>query len=260
MCEGTAATSLQAEYAESAMKLASRLSALPEAAMRTAALIEELSSIGPVRAVWTLEAIIRGALRKDAKCVSAYNALVDPAPVMASVGDRQLDAMLQAGRDEGCPAAIQWLLSESLGQEGLERLDVERLVDKALREVTLGGRRALARRAHGEMRHRLAADPDSGVISNLLLNARVTEEIVLKIASRRPTVSAALEAVLVSPRWGRRHRIQVALVKNPYLARRRAVHLLVFLSHAELLEVRDDDSLSSDLRLSAQRLLDIPLG
>ncbi|MEE8410297.1 MAG: hypothetical protein V3T05_11870 [Myxococcota bacterium] len=260
MREGTAAASLQAEYGEYAMDLASRLSALPEAAMRTAALAEAFRRMGPVRAVWTLEAVIRGALRKDGKCVDVYNALVDPVPVMASVGDRQLGAMLRAGRDQGCPAAIQWLLSESVGEASSEGLDADRLVDKELRQLTLGDRRALARRAKGEMINRLAADPDPGVITNLLQNARVTEVTVLSIASRRPTVSAALEAVLASPRWERRHRVQVALVKNPYLARRRAVHLLVYLTHAELRQVRDDDSLSSELRLSAQRLLDIPLG
>jgi hypothetical protein len=105
----------------------------------------------------------------------------------------------------------------------------------------------------------LAVDPDPGVIRNLLNNPRVTEQTVLKICSRRPTVTAPLEAVLGSPRWIRRHKVRVALVKNPHLAESRAINLLVYLTKSELRQVRDDDTLESTLRLSAQRLLDIPL-
>jgi hypothetical protein len=249
---------LRAEYRDAAVQLAARLAALSEPAMRSAALATELAGMGGLRAIWTLEAVIRGVLARQSACIAVYDAMLDPEPLMQALGEERLDEMLRAGRDEGCVAAVQWVLSTSAGS-GAAAADADRLVDQALRQLTLGGRRALARRATGETIQRLAVDPDPGVIRNLLNNPRVTEETVLKICSRRPTVTTALEAVLAAPRWIRRHRVRVALAKNPYLAESRAINLLVYLTRRELRQVRDDDTLSSMLRLAAQRLLDIPI-
>lgn len=254
----SAAGQLQAEYRVAAMQLAGRLAALPEAAMRAAALGEALAGMGGLRAAWTLEAVIRGVLAKQSECVAVYDAIVDPEPLMRALGERRLDEMLRAGREEGCVAAVQWVLSNTAEDQAGD-VDTDRLVDQELRELTLGDRRALARRATGETIQRLAVDPDPGVILNLLNNPRITEQVVLKICSRRPTVTVALEAVLASPRWMRRHKVRVALVKNPYLARSRAINLLAYLTRRELRQVRDDDTLKSTLRLAAQRLLDIRL-
>jgi hypothetical protein len=247
---------LRAELEKNADRLVTRLAGLPELAMRSVALAETLASFGALQSVWTLETLIRGALEKRAGYDEVYAALVDPDVVAGSVEAEHLDAMLRAGRAEGCVAAVQWLLSGS-APEGQEGPESDSLIDQELKSLTLGDRRARARRATGDAIHRLAVDPDPGVITNLLNNPRVTETVVLAICSRRPTVSPALEAVLRSPRWLRRYKVKLALARNPYLSQKFALNLLPTLNRPDLVSVRDDESLAPTLRLAAQRLLDV---
>ena len=226
--------------------------------MRGAALCRELDVMGPLQAVWALDVLIRGVLAKDAACVLVYRSFVEPQCLSRDLAGSHLNLMLEAGRAEGCVAAIQCLLAEAAegGQPGPE---ADRLLDHRLRELPLGYRRAKARTAKGDAINRLATDPDPGTISNLLNNPRITERIVLGICSRRPTHSAPLEAVIHSAQWLRRYTVKLALVKNPYLAQKYAINLLPYLKRRDLVGVRDDESLPPTLRLAAQRLLDIVL-
>jgi len=247
---------LRTELEKTADRLVARLAGLPEVEMRAAALAEALRGYGGVQGAWTLETLIRGALDKRPGYDEVYAGLIDAEVVAAAIPGDHLDTILQAGRDEGCVAAVQWLLSDSAsGERG--GTDSDNLIDQELRSVTLGDRRARARRATGELVNRLAVDPDPGVITNLLNNPRVTESVVLAICSRRPTISPPLEAVLRAPRWLRRYRVKVALIKNPYLRQKYAVNLLPCLNKKDLVSVRDDESLAPTLRLAAQRLLDV---
>jgi len=260
----TATDHLQKNYKAMAAELVRRLAGVAETEMRTKVLGERLSAMGVVQAIWTIEAIIRGALLKEAAFVATYDCLLDPAGLTEILGDARMNEMLEAGVDEGCVAALQWLRGPTLVVEKTDALpekkQTERLVDRELRELTLGSRRALARRARGDLLARVLTDPDPGVITNLLTNPRTTEQVVLAIASRRPTVSEPLIAVLRSPRWICRYQVKLALVQNPHLDVERGLNLLVYLNRGHLEEVRDDDNLSGTLRLGAQRLLSILAG
>ena len=256
---GEAPQPLRAELARVAERLVARLAGLPEIDMRSATLAETLRQCGGVQAAWTLETLIRGVIDKRPGYDEVYASLIDPDAVGGAVPREHLDTILRAGRAEGCVAAVQWLLSDAAADPLDSAQECDNLVDPELRSFTLGDRRARARRAQGEMINRLAADPDAGVITNLLYNARVTESVVLGICSRRPTVSPPLEAVLRAPRWSRRYRVRLALVKNPYLRQRYAVNLLPCLNRGDLAAVRGDESLLPALRLSAQRVLDLAL-
>ncbi len=258
MPQPSPAQSLQTEYVQAARSLAARLAALAEVDMRLAAFAEALSNMGAVQGVWTLDTVIRGALAKSPECVAVYSGLVEVAPLARQLGNERLDALYQAGCAEGSVAALHWLAAH--GEDPLLRANSDALVHPDFREMTLGGRRALARRAQGDLMQRLAGDPDPGVIANLLANRRTTEQVVLDICSRRPTVSDALVAVLRSPRWSTRYRLRLALAKNPYLAPRVAANLLVCLNRPDLKSVRDDERLAPSLRLAAQRLIDLKRG
>lgn len=256
--EATAgAADLRHEYAAAGVDLAKRVAALPEPAMRAAALVEFLTSVDIISGVWALEAVIRGALRKDPACLSIYESLLDPGPVAKGLGAQRLQDMLAAGSEAGCVAAGQWLNGQLTPLEPKETFDPDRLVAWGLREMTLGDRRALARRARGDTIDQLAVDPDPGVINNLLNNRRVTERVVLAICSRRPTVSPALVAVVRAPRWIQRYPIKLALVRNPYLDLKFGLNLLVYLTRQDLEQIHDDATLAPRLRLGAQRLLDL---
>lgn len=84
------------------------------------------------------------------------------------------------------------------------------------REITLGERRAWARRPDRALIDQLLLDPDPMVIDNLLANPRVVEADVLRVASRRPASAEVLSLVFRHARWGRRPAVQAALVQNPF--------------------------------------------
>ncbi|MBI5511533.1 MAG: hypothetical protein HY903_22485 [Deltaproteobacteria bacterium] len=222
--------------------------------MRRAALAAALRAMDAGGAVSALETLIRGVISRRAGCVAVYTCLIDANDLVCLLPAAHLDAMLVAGRAAGHVVAAQWLLSPQAPASATQ-VESEALIDSSLKDVPLGRRRALARTARGEASNRLARDPDFAVVTNLLANPHTTEQLVLRIASRRPTVSRALEAVLRSPKWGRRYPVRLALANNPYLAPRLAVNLLPFLSRRDLQAVKDDAALTATLRLAAQRLL-----
>ncbi|MEK7704187.1 MAG: hypothetical protein AAB426_04455 [Myxococcota bacterium] len=234
------------------------IAAVPELAMRGPRLAERLQMLGGVSGAYHLEALIRGALAKDPTCAIIYRSLVDPAKTMAALGGDWLDDVFAAARDLGAVAASQWILSPQLAWEP-DACDQDRLVHKALRELTLGERRAHARRATGELLRQLLGDPDPSVVENLLRNPRTTESEALVVCARRPTVTEALEVVLVVERWARRYRIQLALARNPHLRPTIAVNLLPLLKRRDLLTIAADATLGAPVQQAAATLAALPM-
>jgi len=83
------------------------------------------------------------------------------------------------------------------------------------RALTLGERKALARRPDRETMERLLADPHPDVIRHLLHNARITEDDVVRLAAKRPGRGEVLAEIARSTKWSHRPRIRMAVVMNP---------------------------------------------
>ena len=239
--------------------LARRLAVLSDGNMRLRGVAEALEKDPPLASAWTLEGLIRGALGKQRDHATVYACMVDPRRLVAILGETRVEQMCAEGLGAGCIAAVQWLSSRHLmvADEASRVVAGAQLLHRDLRQVSLGDRRALARRARGEMLKKLLLDPDPFVIDNLLHNPRTTQQAVLRICARRPTVSPPLEAVMRSPRWGVRYDVRLALARNPHLLAGLAVGLLVTLQLPDIASIRGDATLSPPLRLAAQRLLDI---
>lgn len=122
------------------------------------------------------------------------------------------------------------------------------------RELTVGERRTLARRPSRGHIDRLLADPHPLVIRELLLNSKLTENDVLRLAARRPANTAALEALTRSPPWLRRPRVRFAMVQNPGTPLYIAGPLLVLCNRKELSEVVSNTMVPLALRSTAQEL------
>jgi hypothetical protein len=241
-------------FGKSTMKpesLAQRLARLPEASMRLTLLAEELGRLEDTPAAQALDELIRGAVCKRPHCMAVYASLIDARPVRRLLGAGRCLALYAAAAE--MPAARLWLAVACFREEEA-RAEGDRLVHRDLRKLTLGERRALARRAQGETIKKLTIDPDPVVITNLLHNPRTTESTVLAISAQRPTVSPALEAVLAS-RWGLRYRVRLALCKNPHLRVGLARNLLVCLAGHDLKDIRADGMMRGDVRLVAAELL-----
>ncbi|MGO9066961.1 MAG: hypothetical protein ACLQIH_19755 [Myxococcaceae bacterium] len=111
---------------------------------------------------------------------------------------------------------------------------------------------------------RTATDPDAlarfalasnpSVVRNLLLNPRLTEPSVVRLAARRPARSEPLVEVWRS-KWGARHSVRRALAFNPYLPPEVGVKLVPLLLRTDWQEVAADAGLHPSVRAEARTLL-----
>ncbi len=107
------------------------------------------------------------------------------------------------------------------------------------RPLTLGERKALARRPTRKLLDRLLADPHPQVIRNLLDNPITTEDDVLRLAARRPLPGEVMVEIARHPRWNVRTRIRMAMLLNPSCPAEVGVPLVGLLSLSELRSVAD---------------------
>jgi len=119
---------------------------------------------------------------------------------------------------------------------------------KEIEDISLGRRRSLAKGSDKDLLEHLAHDCDPTVIANLLLNPRVTEKHVVRIAARRPSAASSLFAVHECLRWSRNPRVRVALARNPYTPVDVAIQSLGTIPLADLREMRRDPDLHTDTR------------
>lgn len=115
--------------------------------------------------------------------------------------------------------------------------------------MTLGERRALARRPTRKALDALMRDPHPLVVRLLLQNPRITEDDVLRMAAHRPANAAVASEIGVA--WSRSGRVRMALVLNPYAPSAVAVPMLGLLNRAELAQVSRASDLPAVVRATA---------
>ncbi|MEZ4464359.1 MAG: hypothetical protein R3F60_07110 [bacterium] len=225
-----------------------RMGAVSEPAMRDALWRECLTTIEADAAVTLLEAVFAELDRGGVDARLAWLSLLRVGESLRG-GRLGLDIYV-AARVRGA-VRVQGLFVEppparQPGPEVNQRapLDPER-------EVTLGERRAWARRPDRTTLERLLADTDPGVVRNLLANPRLTEADVVRLASRRPTTAAVLLEVFQHPRWGRRLQVLEALIFNPYTPIDLACGLVSWLDASQARAVAHSPSVHALVRQEA---------
>jgi hypothetical protein len=124
------------------------------------------------------------------------------------------------------------------------------------RVLTLGERRALARRPSRAAFDALMRDPHPLVIRNLLANPAMTEDDVIRMAARRPAFPEVLVEIARHPRWSLRGRVRMAVIQNPGSPPEIAVPLVRLLIRPELLQVVAAADVPAVVRAAATELLD----
>ena len=123
------------------------------------------------------------------------------------------------------------------------------------RALTLGERKALARRPERKMLDRLLADPHPMVIRHVLRNPVTTEDDVVRLASRRPIAGEILREVAADTRWGHRPRVRMAVVLNPHCPLDLGLSLVQLLRPSELrVMLRVGDCRRELVRAASNRL------
>lgn len=116
------------------------------------------------------------------------------------------------------------------------------------RPLTLGERKAIARKNDRDLIARVLRDPHPDVIRILLGNPCVTEDDIVRLCARRPVSAEVLREISRSPKWIVRYRVKVALVKNPLTPLEIALQLAPHLARQHAREVRDSPELDTALR------------
>lgn len=107
---------------------------------------------------------------------------------------------------------------------------------------------------------KLALASDPSIVRNALMNPRLTEALVVRIAARRPARPEPLVEVWKSPKWSTRHAVRRALAFNPYFPPEVAAKILPLLSSTDLEELAANTGMNPSLRLQARRLLQLAPG
>jgi hypothetical protein len=127
--------------------------------------------------------------------------------------------------------------------------------DLRLAHLTLGHKKAMARAQRDpDLLARLAAEGDPVVVRELLRNPQLTEDFVVRIASRRPIHPGTLRCLFDSRRWRSRPTVALAIARNPFVETELALKLLPFLGGAELEDLATDGVVHPLVRAVAGRI------
>jgi hypothetical protein len=241
--------------------LAAQLQALAEPVMRAAAMAEMLAT-GPAEPVVH---VVKDLIAQASDTASGPRLALDALVLVLSDGARlgyERRAELYAAAVEAELPEVALLLLDAAppapSAEKLEReLGQERPLTPGGRPLPLGERKALARSHRRDLLLHLMRDPHPDVVAVLLDNPHLTESDVLRLASRRPMLPAALAAVAGSNRWRARLRVRCALVLNPFTPLPLAARLAITLGEADLRRVATDPALDERLRRHASGVLEL---
>jgi hypothetical protein len=120
--------------------------------------------------------------------------------------------------------------------------------DRGSRPLTLGERKALARRSDRDGLHRLLLDSHPDVIRTLLGNPRITEDDVVRVAAKRPGRGDVLAEVARSTKWSHRPRVRMALIMNPATPVEIAARIAGLLLRPELGQVARSPAVPAGVR------------
>jgi hypothetical protein len=239
------------DRSEQALACARRLAAVTGTPLRRRVAARELQKRSPGESAQLLHALVQRAHGEPVPMRVALDALV------AALGEEARElagALLEAAR------AAQLSDVEALVSPAVAKLELDpgaaAQADARQFTQTLGHLKWKARLTRNpDELARLATASDPSVVRNVLLNSRLTEDAVVRLAARRPVRPEVLWEVWRSPRWGTRRQIRRALAFNPYLPPSLGARVVPLLTRADWKELARDGGLHPEVRAQAERLL-----
>lgn len=240
---------------EGASRLRRVLLSLPDVTLRVGWLRAHLAELREGEAAEQLASLCEDGERADPE---AREALLIVAMLLAAEGDSALVARLREHAEQRRLLSLLRLLRRSGDAPSSGRTRSEPPVpDYGVgRELTVGERRSLARSPQRRVIEKLLRDPHPLVLRQLLVNPRLTEDDVVRLAARRPLHVSIVETLVESPRWLHRPRVRFTLLLNPGTPEAVSKPLLAVCTRRELLDVVHGVDAPLALRGAARELLE----
>lgn len=233
---------------KAALSLARRLAALPEPPMREKVLLEHVRRQKDLdRLVRVLDEVYHLG-REGGPPFNVALLTIASALSQGLLEYEELKALYAAAKAADLAAVSELLLT------GQSRRRISRRQDK--QDQTLGHRKWLARSNERDVLDKLLRNPEPEVVHNLLRNPKITEDDVVRLASRRPADVAVQQEIFGSRKWLARYGVKRALVLNPYTPTDLGLRLLGFLGAPDLRLVCSSPTLPGALRRAAARLIE----
>jgi hypothetical protein len=214
----------------------------------------ELLDLGVDLSPILLRELIMGASRRKRAYTEYLQHLGDVRSLAIHTGNDFMSEVLQRSRRYQFDEVVA-LLTDVTPQRRIYHTEELETRNPAQDYLPLGVRKSMARKPDMMAIESLMLEQDPSVIHNLLNNPRTVEDIVVKMASLRPTSAEALEEIAAHPKWSARYSVKKSLAFNPYSAPRMVHSLLPTLLMRDLIDVTLSTVLHPDVRAGAKRFI-----
>ncbi|MBN2720484.1 MAG: hypothetical protein JXR72_05225 [Proteobacteria bacterium] len=217
-------------------------------------LARELVALGPDLAPFLIRHLVMGSARRSQGYPEYVRNLCDIRALAGHAGNDFMSEVLRKARRCQMDEVVE-LLTRVPPQRRIYNTEDPEKRNPVQDYIPLGVRKSLARKQNLASLEALLGEQDPSVIRNILGNPRTVEDMVVKMASLRPTSEDVLQEIAVHPRWGGRLKIRKSLVFNPYTSPRTVHAILPTLLLPDLIDAALSPTLHPNVRAAAKRFI-----
>jgi hypothetical protein len=214
----------------------------------------ELLSMGEDLSPILLRELIMGASRKRSGYAEYIQHLGDIRSLAMHTGNDFMSGVLLKSRRYQFDEVVA-ILTDVAPRRRIYHTEELETRNPAQDYIPLGVRKSMARKPDLAAIESLMLEQDPSVIHNLLNNPRTVEDIVVKMASLRPTSTEALDEIGAHPKWSSRYSVKKSLALNPYAPPRLIQSILPTLMLRDLIDVTLSTILHPEVRAGAKRFI-----